>query len=218
MNIKSWTRDIVISAVGGILGSVVLAVLPIQVLASMGEPVGLGVFDLLVVQGVVLTAVFFGALLGVRRLFEWRRAQRKPNHGVPMAVVKNPPNNVIWGGFINKYGVQWRARYGDKRFGSKEAYIDGPFCPECGTELNTGEKTRFIRGRAEVWQCPDCGADYVRPAASYLDEEDNVKKVCESVVGQAERDGIEVVEDREDFYTTEWNRGGGMSYSRRRSY
>lgn len=114
--------------------------------------------------------------------------------------------------------MKWRARYGHKRFGGTEAYIEGPFCPNCATELSTDEKTRLIRGKAEVWQCPDCEKDYVRPAKAYPNENDNVKKVCESVAGRAAQNGIEDIKERSDFQTEEWNKGFGPHYNRNRSY
>lgn len=218
MNIKSRIVDLIVSIVGAAIFSLLAAAFPAFSVGNIGTAVGLRVLNNLFAQLAVLTITFFIALIGVRRLFEWNRERRKPSPGPPIAIVKRPPRNVLWGGFIEKYGVLWRARYGQKRFGGTFAHIEGPFCPNCGTKLNTGEKTRFIRGKAEVWHCPDCGKDYIRPVEAYLNEADNVKKVCESVAGRAEQNGIEVIEERNDFHTKEWNTQSGPHYSQSRSY
>jgi len=218
MNAKRTLRDILVATTGGAVLRVLTALIPALSVENIATAVGIEILNSLVVQVIVVALGIFLVILFVRRMFERRRDQRKPNPGPPLAVVGGQIRDVIWGGFIHKYGVMWRARYGAKRAGGKGVKIEGPFCPQCGTELNSGEINRLIRGEAEAWLCPDCQAEYVRPAETYQDERDNVEKICEKVVGRAEQEGIDVIDERDDFQTEEWNGGSGIHRSHRRSY
>ncbi|WP_147301997.1 hypothetical protein [Haloferax sp. Atlit-4N] len=143
IDVKSTLRDIVISVVGAALFRGLIVVISSFSTSNSGSSIEIGIFNNLLVQVSLIAVFVFIFLVLIRRLFEWRRKQKKPDPGPPLAVARNPPQNVLWGGYIDKYGVKWRAKYGYNPHGSNystNAYIKGPFCPNCGTELNTGEK------------------------------------------------------------------------------
>ena len=210
MNGRFISLNFAVSVVGAASILVLVQFVPALHGSVIGYFIGVrAIADLLLKLG-ILTCFIFIALVGIRRLFEWNRKRRKPSPGPPVTLVKSPPDTVIGRGSIHKYGVRGEARNGHTTPGGIEAYLRGPFCPDCATELRTDEKTRLIRGKVDVWTCPGCGNEYIRPADAYLDEEARVKNLCERVLGRAEENGSVVFEERNDFHTKAWNDGSEL--------
>jgi len=67
--------------------------------------------------------------------------------------------------FGNDYGVKWRLYEPDLL--DRRPWADGPFCPKCDRELE--EETRGRIFKQEVWKCPICEKEYIKPKGDVKD-------------------------------------------------
>jgi len=107
-----------------------------------------------------------------------------------------------WEGVVHHFGVDWDAKYGSP--GYSDDYIgvaEGPYCPECGSELMDGDESRFIRQDKPIWKCPGCPFTTARPKRFLYEEREAVGNVIERE--------IEVEENRMSDLETDDNEEGG---------
>jgi ribosomal protein L37AE/L43A len=59
------------------------------------------------------------------------------------------------------FGVRWYFYKPDVLNRRRGVWVEGPYCPECERELET--EVRGKLRKKEVWYCPSCEKDYLKP-------------------------------------------------------
>ncbi|MFC5972597.1 autoantigen p27 domain-containing protein [Halomarina salina] len=127
-----------------------------------------------------LAVVWYGLWRGLDA-FRNRRAAKKRGSGVyTFNMGQREIRFVDWSGVRRHFGVDWEVTYGSTMIGKDSmARVDGPYCPECGTELMKHEQERYIQWNRKMWKCPGCGFKHARPKEFLYEEREAVAKVVE---------------------------------------
>lgn len=68
---------------------------------------------------------------------------------------------------VVKFGVKWHV-YEPDTFVSSKPWVDGPYCPKCGIELE--DKNEGLIFKKNLWICHFCKKDFFRPKGDLKDQ------------------------------------------------
>lgn len=141
----------------------------------------------------VLGIVFIILRESINKIRTFLSKSEEASSPVGVITADNPPSNVLYGAVIRYGDVDWQTAHGTTR-GNEVTYVEGPYCPRCGTELSRKVNRRRIRPDQKKWKCSSCGYSTSRET----DTKDSQKEVVEKIVANEADDSMKNIHIQDD--------------------